>query len=174
MRISGVRGLWDEDGWLEWSEFQSGADFWGPGTGCMGHGIALFQRFQSGADFWGPGTLFQSQRLRWGEVSIRCGFLGSGDREERTRLHQPDVSIRCGFLGSGDTTGGVACSAYPRFQSGADFWGPGTEKKGRDCISQMFQSGADFWGPGTAPRFVGVLSWANAGRCANLSLAAGR
>ena len=108
-------------------QFQSGADFWGPGTPRRGPGHDAADGFQSGADFWGPGT------------------------EAR-----------------------LATRKYQMFQSGADFWGPGTKDIPFKLRVIEFQSGADFWGPGTAPRFVGVLSWANAGRCANLSLAAGR
>ena len=60
--------------------------------------------FQSGADFWGPGTCGCCGSGTVGSwVSIRCGFLGSGDeRWDVIVVRNGLVSIRCGFLGSGD------------------------------------------------------------------------
>ncbi len=50
-----------------------------------------------------------------------------------------------------------------QFQSGADFWGPGTRRKRGGGRLDWFQSGADFWGPGTRAVNSGLARGDSAG-----------
>ena len=145
MRISGVRGLRPCRHCVPGCRVSIRCGFLGSGdqnTDGMANGGRY--AFQSGADFWGPGTLTEESFHAQALVSIRCGFLGSGERpftgywpvtldDQRFRdpcaadgrslsqvrptrewtLRGPGlffnrlrsfnwVSIRCGFLGSGD------------------------------------------------------------------------
>jgi len=79
VRISGVRGLNNHQTPIPTVAFQSGADFWGPGTRMRIARWVPILSFQSGADFWGPGTPTRFFNGGNSLVSIRCGFLGSGD-----------------------------------------------------------------------------------------------
>ena len=155
--------------------FQSGADFWGPGTPTIQLPTLLSLLFQSGADFWGPGTCSTFVCLRCSQVSIRCGFLGSGDWQ---------VSIRSSCLHAGFNPVRISgvrgllvllpplrgqCFNPVRISGVRGPVERGACMRNRESFNPVrisgvrglvgvavpapsaagFQSGADFWGPGT-------------------------
>ena len=93
-------------------------------------------------------TATLDKRTRFMQVSIRCGFLGSGDYSVSLPTEVTHVSIRCGFLGSGDSMSVWTNQKVDQFQSGADFWGPGTLTGGPDRAIQRVSIRCGFLGSG--------------------------